>query len=174
MHRSWCERECGRRSGVGSRCIDNPANEESYADLAHANLAGSANASGVYNQNLNSLYTNSDSNVTAPPSLVAENLGSQSNLVTAADEGTQNPLILVNLGSTGGVAPTATAISTSQYVVNPTASTTPVTINTTSGYWWGAGEEGTQGSNALRQFLTQPCWLTVRRSAPLEPVGQAR
>ena len=87
--------------------------------------------------------------MTAPPSLVAENLGSQSNLVTAADEGTQNPLILVNLAFTGGVAPTATAISTSQYTVNPTASTTPVTINTTSGYWWGAGEEGTGGASPV-------------------------
>ncbi|MGO8870629.1 MAG: hypothetical protein ACLQPH_04370 [Acidimicrobiales bacterium] len=136
----------------GLAAYDNPANEESYADLSHANLAGSANASGDYNQNLNSLYTNGDTNVTAPPSLVAENLGSQSNLVTAADEGTQDPLILVNLAFTGGVSPTPTNINLgANYVVNANTSTTPLTAAQlgTTGYWWGAGEEGTGGTSPI-------------------------
>ena len=128
---------------------DHVTSEESYADLSHANLAGSSDIHGNYNQNLNSLYTNGDTNVTAPPSLVAENLGSPTNIVTAADEGTQDPLILVSIAFAGGVSPTATAISPSQYVVNPNTATTPITINTTSGYWWGAGEEGTGGASPI-------------------------
>ena len=92
---------------------DHVTSEESYADLSHANLAGSSDIHGNYNQNLNSLYTNGDTNVTAPPSLVAENLGSPTNIVTAADEGTQDPLILVSIAFAGGVSPTATAISPS-------------------------------------------------------------
>lgn len=131
----------------GLAAYDSVTPEESYADLSHGNLAGAADSSGNYNQNLNSLYTNGDTNVSAPPSLVAENLGAPTNIVTAADEGTQNPLILVSIAFAGGVSPTPTAISPSQYVVNPTASTTPITVNTTSGYWWGAGELGTTGSN---------------------------
>ena len=147
----------------GLAAYDNPANEESYADLSHANLAGSANASGDYNQNLNSAYTNGDTNVTAPPSLVAENLGSQSNLVTAADEGTQDPLILVNLAFTGGVSPDAdgdqpvAVRGEPQRVDDADHRATP-----RRGYWWGAGN---WVRVALRRSRTRPSWLTARRSA---------
>ena len=137
---------------AGLAGYDSPSNETSYADIGGGNLGGSSDASGNYNQNLNSAYTNADTNLTAPPSLVAVNLGAPTNLVTAADEGTENPLILVNLSFTGGVSPTPTNINLgANYVVQPNTATTPLTAAQlgTTGYWWGAGEEGTGGSSPI-------------------------
>jgi hypothetical protein len=133
----------------GLAAFDHVTSEESYADLAHGNLAGAANASGVYNQNLNTTYSNGDANVTAPPSQVGVDLGQNTNIVTAADEGTQNPLILIQIAYAGTPAPIAPVIAPSQFVVNPSASSTAITINTTSGFWWGAGEEGAGGASPV-------------------------
>jgi hypothetical protein len=131
----------------GLAAFDSVTPEESYADLSHGNLAGSSDGSGNYNQNLNTLYSSSDSNVTAPPSQVAVDLGAGANIVTAADEGTENPLILIEISYDGAPAPINPVIAPSQYIVNPTG-TTPIDINTTSGYWWGAGELGTGAGNS--------------------------
>ena len=157
---------------AGLAAYDNPANQQEYADLAHGNTGAAADGSGNLNANLNSTYSNGngDTNVTAPPSLVAQNLGASTNLVTAADTGTHNPLILVNLAFTGGVSPTPTVITPSQYVVNPTTATTPITINT-SGYWWGAGEEGTQGSNS-QSPIPDPS-VTIDGATPIASAGTA-
>ena len=133
----------------GLAAFDSVTPEESYADLGHGNLAGSADASGNYNQNLNTLYSSSDSNVTAPPSQVGVDLGAGANIVTAADEGTENPLILVEIAYVGGPSPINPVIAPSTYVVNPSASSTPDNITTTSGFWWGAGELGTGGASPI-------------------------
>jgi hypothetical protein len=124
----------------------NPANEEDYACIPCANLAGSADSSGDFTENFTTSFSNGDSNVTAPPSQVAENLGDPANIVGVVDSTTQDPLMELEVTYATGPAPQNPAISASQYLVSP-SSTTAETVSTTSGYWWGAGELGTTGAN---------------------------
>jgi len=128
---------------------DNAANEESYADIAGGNLTGSADASGTLTDDVISTnYSNSDLDVTAPPSQLAENLGGPANALALVDSTTQDPLILLEVAYNSGVGPQNPTIGGFPALV-PSGSTTPVTVTTPTGYWWGAGEEGTGGASPI-------------------------
>ncbi len=133
---------------AGLAALDNPANEESYADIPHGDLGAAADGSGDLNVTSTSIttYSNGDSNVHCPNSQVAANLGAIGCLVTAADIGTEEPLVLVDLDYTNDATPVNPAISIGSQTVTPGETVTPTT---TSGYWWGASEVGAGGASPL-------------------------
>jgi hypothetical protein len=128
--------------------FDSPANQQSYADLSQppSNLAGSASGGGVLDMDVGGAAysaSGSDSNVTCPVNAIAANLGSESCIVTVADEVSQNPLIVVPVFYSASAHPTDATITANHYTVSP-SSTTSTTVTTTAGtYWWGAGQFGT-------------------------------
>jgi len=143
----------------GLASYDVPANQEDYADLVHGNTGAAATAGGnlsftspTSGPTAVSVYSNSDGNLTSPPTVVQENLGAPTNILTIADTGTMAPIVVFDVAYTGSPSPTPTNISLgSNYVVNPNTAATPLTaaqLNTT-GYWWGAGEFGTGGSSPI-------------------------
>ena len=128
--------------------LDNPANEESYADIGAGNLGASADAGGNINSTSTTLSTwsNGDSNVKCGNSQLAANLGSIGCLMTAADLGTEQPIVLFDVDYVNDATPVNPAISIGSQTVTPSEVVTPTT---TSGFWWGASEEGAGGANPV-------------------------
>ncbi len=133
---------------AGLAALDNPANEESYADIGAGNLGASADGSGDINTTSTTLSTwsNGDSNVKCGNSQVAANLGAIGCLMTAADLGTEQPIVLFDVDYVNDATPVNPAISIGSQTVTPSEVVTPTT---TSGFWWGASEEGAGGANPV-------------------------
>ena len=118
---------------AGLAALDNPANEESYADIGAGNLGASADGSGNINSTSTTLSTwsNGDSNVKCGNSQVAANLGAIGCLMTAADLGTEQPIVLFDVDYVNDATPVNPAISIGSQTVTPGEVVTPTT---TSGY----------------------------------------
>src|SRR6185312_3104358 len=101
----------------GLAALDNPANEQNYADIPHGNLGAAADGSGTLNSTSNTLstFSNSDANVKCPNSQVAANLGAVGCLMTAADLGTQTPVVLFTVTYGADATPINAVISPSQF-----------------------------------------------------------
>lgn len=151
-------------SGLAS--LDVPANETKYADLSSA-VIGPATGT-VLDATLSTTYSNGDTNVTCPVNTMAANLGSLTCIATAADVGTESPLVLVNLSFAANGSPTTTSIGLTKFVVNPATTTSPVAVSTTHGYWWGASEFGTKGANATSPIPNPSVLITGQ---PITAVG---
>ena len=136
---------------AGLAALDNPANEESYADLAHGNLGATASPAGDLNSTSATLstYSNTDTNVTCPTNQLAANEGVFGCLMTVADIGTEDPLVLFDVAYTGDATPQNPTLKPATQTMNANTSTTPLSVSTTSGYWWGASEEGTGGTSPI-------------------------
>ena len=135
-------------SGLAS--LDTPSKQQTFATLTNGNTGAAATTTGTLSTSISTTYANKDHNVTCPTNALAANLGVPTCIVTAADIKSELPLIVVDLKYSSDAAPTATAIKlTSKTVltVKPNTTTTPVTLTTSHGYWWGASEFGTKGDN---------------------------
>jgi hypothetical protein len=143
--------------------LDPSSNQENFADISDGDTGAAADGSGHLDVTSPdaaddsgdfATYSNLDPNVTCPVNQQSANLGATNCIITAADIGTEDPLVIFDThytgsqpGVTGDATPQNPVISSpTPVILNPSAAT-PITINTTSGFWWGASGEGTGGSS---------------------------
>lgn len=148
---------------------DNPVNQQEYADLTHGNTGAAATAGGTLNANLNSTYANDDSNVGCPGSQTSANVDAGFCIATAADIGTEGPLVVAAIVYTTTNFPAPPAIGINSVNSSPTSGiptltngvASTLTFATSSGSWYGAGPDGAGNEYCPVNWVPNPAYDPV-------------